>query len=160
MKKSTERFAAVLMGSVVGLAVAFTALEGGLRVAAFLLARSSGHSETAADATEGSFRILCIGDSNTYGTGVERIETYPAQLQQFLNAAPGAPRFQVTNLGVPGSNSAQVRHRLPQYLDLYDPDLVIVLIGVNDYWNPEETESGPALSSGERLHRRLSGGCR
>ena len=62
----------------------------------------------------------------------------------------------MTNLGVPGSNSAQVRHRLPQYLELYDPDLVIVLIGVNDYWNPEETESGPATSSGERLHRWLS----
>jgi lysophospholipase L1-like esterase len=156
VKKSTERFAAVLMGSAVGLALAFAALEVGLRTAASVLSRSPSHSGTAADASGGAFRILCIGDSNTYGTGVERVETYPAQLQRFLNETPGATRFQVTNLGVPGSNSAQVRNRLPQYLELYDPDLVIVLIGVNDYWNPEETESGPATSSGERLHRRLS----
>jgi len=156
VKERTERLAAVLMGSVVGLALACAALEVGLRTAAFVLARSSSHSGTEADASEESFRILCIGDSNTYGTGVERFETYPAQLQRILNAARGATRFQVTNLGVPGSNSAQVRHRLPQYLELYDPDLVIVLIGVNDYWNPEETESGPATSSGQRLHRKLS----
>ena len=78
MKEKTERLAAVLMGSVVGLALAFAALEVGLRTAAIVLARSSSHSEAAADASEGSFRILCIGDSNTYGTGVERVETYPA----------------------------------------------------------------------------------
>jgi lysophospholipase L1-like esterase len=156
VKKSTERLAAVGMGSVVGLALACAALEVGLRTAAFVLARSSSHSGTVADESEGSFRILCVGDSNTYGTGVERVETYPAQLQRFLNETPGTTRLQVTNLGVPGSNSAQVRNRLPQYLELYDPDLVIVLIGVNDYWNPEETESRPATSSGERLHRRLS----
>jgi lysophospholipase L1-like esterase len=156
VKKSTERIAAVLMGSVVGLALACAVLEVGLRTAAFVLARSSIHSGTAADASGGTFRILCIGDSNTYGTGVERFETYPAQLQTFLNARRGTTRFQVTNLGVPGSNSAQVRNRLPRYLDLYDPDLVIVLIGVNDYWNPEETETEAATSPDQRLHRRLS----
>lgn len=156
MEKRTERLATVLLATAVGPALAFAALELGLRAAAFMVERSSSRSEAATDVSGESFRILCVGDSHTYGTGVERFETYPAQLQRLLNQAGGTTRFEVTNLGVPGSNSAQVRHRLPQYLELYEPDLVIVLIGVNDYWNPEETESGPDTPLGERLHRSLS----
>jgi lysophospholipase L1-like esterase len=156
VRKSRERLATVLLATVVGPALAFAALEAGLRTAAFVLTRSSSRSETATDPSGASFRILSIGDSHTYGMGVERFESYPAQLERLLNDASGTPRFEVTNLGVPGSNSAQVRRRLPQYLELYEPDLVIVLIGVNDYWNAEETESGPATSLRERLHRRLS----
>ena len=44
-----------------------------------------------------SERILCIGDSHTYGAGVERDESYPAQLQRVLDGlAPG--RYAVMNL--------------------------------------------------------------
>jgi lysophospholipase L1-like esterase len=156
VRKHTERLLAVLLGCVVGLVVAGAALEIGLRTAARLLARSPGPGPAATEASRASFRILCIGDSNTYGTGVERSETYPAQLERFLNERSRGVRIEVTNLGVPGSNSSQVLHRLPRYLEIDQPDLVIVLIGVNDYWNPEEAESPPTASLAERLHRRLS----
>jgi lysophospholipase L1-like esterase len=156
VRKHTERLLAVLLGCGVGLVLAGGALEIGLRAAAWLVAGSPAPGRAAAEASPASFRILCIGDSNTYGTGVERSEAYPAQLERLLNERSGAARVEVTNLGVPGSNSSQVLHRLPRYVEIDEPDLVIVLIGVNDYWNPEEAESPPSASLGERLHRRLS----
>lgn len=43
-------------------------------------------------------RVLCVGDSHTFGAGVDVYESYPAQLQALLDAdSPG--RFSVINLG-------------------------------------------------------------
>lgn len=140
----------VALGVLVGLLV----VEIGLRAAAAVVGRVAlrGGAETT---TGDKFRIFCIGDSNTYGAGVPRDQTYPAELEKVLNAAAGADRFEVVNLGVPGSNSAQVVGRLPQYLRSYKPNLLIVLTGVNDYWNPAEVAEPGEEGLGARLHRLL-----
>jgi hypothetical protein len=83
----------------------------------------------------GEQRILCIGDSNTYGVYLDPEESYPAQLQGFLDLAPGNP-WRVVNLGFPGQNSAQVRARLAENLVLYRAGILIVLVGVNNSWSP------------------------
>jgi hypothetical protein len=103
-----------------------------------------------------AFRILCIGDSHTYGWAVERSEAYPSRLEALLDeSARGATTFDVVNLGVPASNSSQLVRRLPAYIERYQPDLVIVTIGSNDDVNSAESalligESGPG-----RLQRWL-----
>ena len=52
-------------------------------------------------ASEGEITILCVGDSHTYGTGMEAAKSYPGRLQAELDdVAPG--RFRVVNRGVPG----------------------------------------------------------
>jgi lysophospholipase L1-like esterase len=89
-----------------------------------------------------SVRILCIGDSHTYGGGVERDQTYPAQLQRLLDERePG--RHSVLNLGLPGMSTTQLRHRLGIWLQRYEPDVVILWAGVNDSWNRAETDAAP-----------------
>jgi lysophospholipase L1-like esterase len=101
-----------------------------------------------------TFRILCLGDSHTYGWEVGRDETWPARLEQLLDADGGATRFEVVNLGVPASNSWQMATRLPGYLERYGPDLVIVTTGGNDAGNL----AGRAQSDGDPvdpLHRAL-----
>ena len=140
----------VTLGVLVGLFV----VEIGLRVAAAVVSRVAlrgGIERSAGD----KFRIFCVGDSNTYGAAVPRDQTYPANLERILNAAAGEDRFEVVNLGVPGSNSAQVIGRLPQYLQAYKPNLLLVLTGVNDYWNPAEVGDPGAESLGAHLHRLL-----
>jgi len=88
-------------------------------------------------------RILSVGDSHTFGTNVAEEESYPAQLQRLLDEIePG--RFSVVNLGVPGMSSTQVRRRLATNVARYDPDLVIVWCGVNDYWNTTEMDDSDA----------------
>jgi len=82
-------------------------------------------------------RILAVGDSHTYGGGVEREESYPAQLQRALDdRLPGV--YSVMNLGLPGMSSTQLRNRLPIWVQRYRLDVLIVWVGVNDAWNRAE----------------------
>lgn len=147
-----RRLLTVTLSVVLGLLMVETALRCAAAVVPRLLRR--GGERVVSDE---KVRIFCIGDSNTYGAGLSPTEAYPAQLERLLNASAGEERFEVVNLGVPGSNSAQAVERLPRYIRLYKPHLLIVLIGVNDYWNPAETTVGRGEGAIARLHRLLSG---
>lgn len=88
------------------------------------------------------YRVLCVGDSHTWGAGVERDESYPGHLQRILDELrPGL--FQVMNLGVPGMNTAQLRKRVPEWFSRHEPDLLVVWAGVNNAWNTAEVEDAP-----------------
>ena len=74
--------------------------------------------------------ILAIGDSNTYGAGVERNETYPSQLEQKLKS--NGYNIHVINSGINGNTSKHGVQRLQNDLVQYQPHLVILLFGVGD----------------------------
>ena len=76
-------------------------------------------------------RYVALGDSYTIGTSVPADEGWPEQLVAALG--PDAPTLTlVANLGVNGYTSADlIRDELPA-LDALKPDVVSVLIGVND----------------------------
>ena len=82
----------------------------------------------------GVFRILCLGDSSTFGMNVDDADPYPQVLQRLLDErAPG--RFEVLNLGVPGYSSRQGLELLRQQALKYQPDLVVFAFGTNDrFW--------------------------
>ena len=116
---------------------ALVAAELMLQVAAFFVPDRAG-----AWRPESSYRILCIGDSHTWGGGVDRGESYPAQLQRFLDEAePGI--HSVMNVGVPGMNTSQLRSRLPEWLSRHQPDVLIAWAGVNNSWNSAEVDESP-----------------
>ncbi|OGV78595.1 MAG: hypothetical protein A3K19_32165 [Lentisphaerae bacterium RIFOXYB12_FULL_65_16] len=78
----------------------------------------------------GVFRIVVVGDSFTYGEGVDAEKAYPAVLEQLLGATC---KVEVLNLGVRGLSLPQIRKLLRNYLDLLDPDLVAYGICLNDF---------------------------
>lgn len=80
----------------------------------------------------GVFRIVCIGDSWTFGANVGENDTYPRQLRRMLAKRFPAVRFHVLNLGVLGHSSFQGRRVLEQQIDRLRPDLVVVGFGMND----------------------------
>jgi lysophospholipase L1-like esterase len=119
-----------------GAALVVVAVAIELALQALAIVAVDRHTAWRAGATE---RVLCVGDSHTYGGGVRADEAYPAQLQRFLDeAAPGT--YSVMNRGVPGFTSTQVRRRLPQWLADLDPTIVIVIAGANDVWNLAEMD--------------------
>jgi lysophospholipase L1-like esterase len=77
-------------------------------------------------------RIVCLGDSNTYGLYLGRDEAYPQRLEERWNAIDGSPPIEVLNLGYPGTNSSTLLRELPRILSSLQPDGVLILIGVNE----------------------------
>jgi lysophospholipase L1-like esterase len=73
-------------------------------------------------------RVICFGDSITFGYGVSDGQTYPARLQERL-ADRG---FEVVNGGVTGYTSHQVGILLERVLPLVQPDLATFCVGWND----------------------------
>ncbi len=71
--------------------------------------------------------ILCVGDSNTFGQGVEYEETYPALLSKRLGRD-----VSVINFGVPGYNGFQILTYCKSLVDSLGPDLVVFQISEND----------------------------
>jgi lysophospholipase L1-like esterase len=109
--------------------------EAGLQIAAFFVRRSTRAQMPVAWVT-GNLRVLCLGDSNTYGLWLDHREqeAYPQQLEALWNARVAAPKLEVLNLGFPGTNSSRLVRDLPDLIDTLRPDILIVMVGVNDFW--------------------------
>jgi lysophospholipase L1-like esterase len=93
-----------------------------------------------------TFRIVVLGDSYTFGQGVERDKTFPAVLEKLLNGMGANVKFEVVNLGFCGLNTMTELQLLteeginpdtwapdPNYRGLaYQPDLVLLEYTLND----------------------------
>jgi lysophospholipase L1-like esterase len=85
-------------------------------------------------------RFLAFGDSITRGTLSRTLfpslvgpaHSYPARLSQLLAERYTADEIVVINEGWPGENTIEGRLRLPDTIDGYDPDVLLLLEGVND----------------------------
>lgn len=118
----------------IGILLALLMLEGGLQIGAFFTGRSK-RGELPVAWVTGNLRVLCLGDSNTYGLWLERREeAYPQQLEALWNERIAAPKLEVLNLGLPGTNSSRLVRDLPRLLETFDPDILILMVGVNDFW--------------------------
>jgi lysophospholipase L1-like esterase len=81
---------------------------------------------------ENSLRILVLGDSFTFGLGVEQSAIYPKQLEQILNRQESEFSVSVLNGGVGGYNTEQELKWLKEKGLAFDPDIVIVGFVLND----------------------------
>lgn len=84
-------------------------------------------------------RILVLGDSTTFGWGVDFRDTYPYLLEKLLNE-DSSVRYEVINAGVGNYNSSAELEALKKMISL-DPDIIILGYYIND---PEEI-SFPSL---------------
>ena len=76
------------------------------------------------------FRIMVVGDSLTYGEGIDAFWTYPEQLARSL--APDF-RVEVLNLGVSGYASEDVVNVVRRFVPELKPDLVVYGVCLNDF---------------------------
>jgi len=75
---------------------------------------------------ENTFRILVLGDSFTFGAGVEFEETFVRQLETILREKNRNRKYEVINAGVLGYGTDQEYYFLKEWGFKLKPDLVIV----------------------------------
>jgi lysophospholipase L1-like esterase len=83
----------------------------------------------------GRFRVLVVGDSFTYGEGIDARWTYAAQLERALQSDFA---IEVLNLGVAGNSSADTLEVLRRFVPELEPDLVIYGACLNDFLDSQQ----------------------
>lgn len=99
------------------------------------------------------FRIAVVGDSLTYGEGIDAYWAYPAQLERAL--APDF-RVEVLNLGVRGHASEDVLDDLRRFVPALEPDLVVYGVCLNDFLERGGRQQPPLSLLPEKLTKILT----
>jgi len=81
---------------------------------------------------ERKYRIVCFGDSNTFGEYTPYAQTYPAVLGELLRQKYPGLNAVVINSGIRGDTSVQGLARLERDVLWYEPHVVISAFGLND----------------------------
>jgi len=84
-------------------------------------------------------RIICVGNSCTFGWKVNLEETYPKILEKLLNLNLPQPKFEVINAGMTGYSTFQGVRFLKREILGFHPDIIIFSYGWNDMC-PSERE--------------------
>lgn len=117
---------------LLGLLFSLGLLEAGLRLAGQLRYPSPDVQDQANNAPDGSFKVLCVGDSFTAASGTI---AWPSQLAELLNTEAASRPVTVINAGLGGTNTHLILKALPVWLDQAQPDLVILLAGTTNQTN-------------------------
>lgn len=96
------------------------------------------------------FRVVCLGESSTFGYRDADDETYPFLLQKLFER-DGLP-VEVINAGFPYYNSSSIRSLLEQEILSYGPDLVTLYAGYNDTSWPTEINAAAKIGLWVRSH--------
>lgn len=79
-----------------------------------------------------TFRIIMLGDSETFSFMLPENDTLPIQLENLLNKEPSSWHCEVLNFGVEGYNTFQELEQLKTKGLKYNPDMIILNYVLND----------------------------
>ncbi len=102
---------------------------------------------------DGVTRIAVLGGSSIQGFMLRDSQTIPSRLEWHLSKA-GYPNVEVINAGVAGYNTLQLRRLLPE-LWTFEPDMLVVYAGHNDYTYYPAIEAALRASGALRATRGL-----
>ncbi|MFH0912661.1 MAG: GDSL-type esterase/lipase family protein [Candidatus Omnitrophota bacterium] len=113
-------------------------LETCLRLGGFVILSLQEHRNKLSIRQKDAYRILCLGESTTRGQ-------WPPHLQEILDQHNIGIKFSVIDKGIIGSNTPAILSQVEPYLDRYHPDMVVAMIGIND-WGEHIPYERPTLS--------------
>jgi tetratricopeptide (TPR) repeat protein len=90
-------------------------------------------SGTFNDMDEKTYRILALGESTTVGLGYN---SWPMQLEYALNNRTKKIKFKVYNEAAGGVSTLYIIGKLEENIERYHPDMVITMMGINDWRYP------------------------
>jgi lysophospholipase L1-like esterase len=87
------------------------------------------------------YRIYCVGESTTWGIGASDpvLKGYPRRLEEMLNEKYKGMKIQCFFDQTIGQNTSEILAKLPLHIKKYRPQLVIFLVGVNNWWNMDRS---------------------
>jgi tetratricopeptide (TPR) repeat protein len=150
-KKTNVTFLHKVILIICGLLFSAFILEAGLRLGGFIFLSLQSHRNRIAINQKDVYRIVCLGES----TSID----YPSFLQNELNHRNTGIKFSVINKAVPGINTSFILNNLEHYLDTYNPDMVITMMGINDwgrhmpYTTHHNISSAPAFFGSLRIYK-------
>jgi len=87
--------------------------------------------------TTADYNIFCIGESTTWGIGAENPtrDNYPKQLETMLGEQFPNKKIRCYFDSSIGQNTSEILLKLPHYIKKYQPQIIIIMTGVNNFWN-------------------------
>lgn len=101
---------------------------------------------------QGTFRIACIGSSETFGLYETAENEWPRQLERMLNERSGTRVYEVIDAAYPGLSIGTSLRRLPQMLDAVHPQMVVIYPSYSSYIENDQAEPWPLTGT---VHPRL-----
>jgi hypothetical protein len=109
--------------------------------------------ERAIPKPAGVRRVVCIGDSFTWGVSVLFDDAWPQRVERALSRERGEP-WEAVNLGEPGLNAVQEASKLDSEGFTYGPDVVVVAYVLND---SEDEHAAEARRAADWVEERRQG---
>lgn len=109
---------------LVGIFLSFTVLEIGLQTTGFIFKIIKEYKNEKIQKND-VITILCLGESTTSGE-------WPPILQKILNWKSKNIKFNVVDKGLGGTNTLFISQKINNYLEEYQPDCIILMMGIND----------------------------
>jgi lysophospholipase L1-like esterase len=114
-------------------------------------------ADTTVAKPPGVFRILGVGDSITFGYGVEYDKTFLQVLERRLNSeSAGKVRYEVLNAGIPMTGLDYYTHVIEEETPRLQPDLILVCMALNDIdptLGPEPKEPAPQRGASRSVNQ-------
>jgi hypothetical protein len=104
----------------------------------------------------GELRVLVVGDSLTFGAGVDEDETYPAALERALRATDGLANARVVNAGVNGWSAWHYRRWTEARGLKFEPDVLVVGLFFGNDMEPPPVDRGLGSAAVENTLRRTA----
>ncbi len=117
------------------------------------------HPDVSKAKPAGTWRAFALGDSQTYGAGVDAPDAYPSQAEALLRArAPAGVQVELINAGISGYTSLQALRLVRTKLLQWEPDAIIIDCRTHD--SPREdlpgSAGGGSLLDRLTFHSRLA----
>jgi len=80
----------------------------------------------------GTYRLMVLGDSMSWGVGVPVNDRYSNLLENILNETASSQHFEVLNFAAQAANIADELATLQKYIDVAEPDQIVIGINFDD----------------------------
>ena len=108
-----------------GIFLSLIVIESVLQTFSAVYSFKKSHGNKISMSKKTAYKILCLGESTTDGQ-------YPWHLEEVLNAKDIGVKFAIIDKGRGGTVTETILEHLNKYLDEFNPDMVVTMVGIND----------------------------